>query len=70
MPGVDDTVDPLPPEPFSGWWLAGGIVLAVVAALLVAWPWISRWLRSRRPAGPPEPAPPAEPVADGAGAAR
>jgi hypothetical protein len=51
-----DNLEPLPPEAFSGWWLTAAIVLAVVAALALAGPWL--WRRLRRPAAPVEPAGP------------
>ncbi|MDR2377974.1 MAG: hypothetical protein LBD70_00915 [Bifidobacteriaceae bacterium] len=52
MPGVD-LVEPLPPAPFSGWWLAGACVALALAAALVLGPWLARWLarwRARRTA--------------------
>lgn len=49
-----ELIEPLPPEPFSGWWLAGACLLLALAAALVAWPWLWRRLRrwrARRPDG-------------------
>ncbi|MDR3106896.1 MAG: DUF4381 family protein [Bifidobacteriaceae bacterium] len=49
MPGVE--VEPLPPVPFSVWWLvAAAIALAVAVAVLVL-PVVWRRWRRRRPAG-------------------
>ncbi|MDR1188143.1 MAG: hypothetical protein LBK95_11930 [Bifidobacteriaceae bacterium] len=53
--GGADVVDPLPPEPFSAWWLIVAVALVVLAALMVAWPWLARAWRAwrRKRSGPP-----------------
>jgi hypothetical protein len=43
-------MEPLDPAAFSGWWVAGGVILAVAAAALLVGPWLWRRLARRRTA--------------------
>ncbi|MDR1442310.1 MAG: hypothetical protein LBJ02_07995 [Bifidobacteriaceae bacterium] len=47
MPGAD-VVEPLPPEPFSVWWLVAALVAVALAVALVAWPWVAKLWRHKK----------------------